>query len=66
MYAVTPEFTPHLLTFVLPRDNDDRVSGSHRERCTINLGDLEVWAFSLSLVFSNNSERFCSGGMSTP
>lgn len=48
IYAVTPEFTSHLLTSVLPRDNDDPVSGSEGERRTINLGDLGVWAFSFS------------------
>lgn len=42
MYALTLEFTSHLLTSALPRDSGDPVSGSERERCSDCLGDLKV------------------------
>lgn len=69
IYAVTPEFTSHLLTFVLPQDNDDPVR-AHREKDAPLIwvtSESELFLFlsffcSLSFFSTSNSERFCSGG----
>lgn len=49
MYADTPEFTSHLLTSVLPRDNDDPVSSSDTETRTIHVCDLRLSRLSFFL-----------------
>lgn len=55
MYADTLEFTPHLLTSVLPRDNDDPVSSSDTETHTIHVCDLRLSRLSFFLFFGNIS-----------